>query len=182
MDFPQKYLKSDLTIFLNIHNNHGCPGVVVLTLCEHYDWPYSSFSSHWFLALMWAHHLVSISPGLRPSIVLQINMIFVSKFEPKMGDATLWRCDTTMWHCGVVTWKCDIVAEDQWHCDCCSFCLAPRSAAVTSDEGEERNSKKYTQTILDYYISATSLALGISTQRKGILSDDELLSFFNYVS
>ena len=33
----------------------------------------------------------------------------------------------------------EIVVDDQWHCDCCNFCLAPRSAAVTPDEGEERN-------------------------------------------
>ena len=48
---------------------------------------------------------------------------------------------------GIVTSQCDIVADDQWHCDCCSSSLPPRSAALTSDEGEERNSKKHTQTI-----------------------------------
>ena len=74
-------------------------------------------------------------------------MIFYSKLSKlwkKRGwRKSLWQ-NVSLWHFGIVTSQCDIVAEDQWHCDCCSFWLAPRSAAVTSDEGEERNSKNYT--------------------------------------
>ena len=66
----------------------------------------------------------------------------------KIGDCDITNCDSqcdiVTSQCDIVSSQCDIVANNQWHCDCCSFCLAPRSAAVTSDEGEERNSKNYT--------------------------------------